>query len=69
MNGLLLQRELQRTGCEVPIVFISGEDDPTTRHQAIEGGAVDFLLKPFEDVALLAAVERAIARSDRSHRP
>src|SRR5438874_4071330 len=35
----------------------------TTLFQAMKGGAVDFLTKPFDDSALIEAVQRGLARS------
>ena len=44
------------------IVFITGHGDVPMSVKAMKAGAVDFLLKPFDDEALLAAIDRAIAR-------
>jgi FixJ family two-component response regulator len=62
LNGLGLQETLQsRGGCE-EIVFITGHSDVPTCTQAMKKGAVDFLLKPFDDGELIAAVARALVR-------
>jgi len=62
LNGLGLQETLQsRGGCE-QIVFITGHGDVPTCTQAMKKGAVDFLLKPFDDGELIAAVARALVR-------
>jgi two-component system, LuxR family, response regulator FixJ len=62
LNGLGLQETLQsRGGCE-EIVFITGHSDVPTCTQAMKKGAVDFLLKPFDDGELIAAVVRALVR-------
>lgn len=62
LNGLELQRRLaDRT--DLPIVFITGYGDIPMTVQAIKGGAVEFLTKPFSDDALLGAVAYAIERS------
>ncbi|HYO82957.1 MAG TPA: response regulator [Bryobacteraceae bacterium] len=60
MNGLALQRELQIHGQKIPIIFITARDDAAIKSQAFEQGAVGFLLKPFSDTALLAAVSAAV---------
>jgi FixJ family two-component response regulator len=61
MSGPDLQRELQRRGRKIPIVFITAHGDAaTTRLRLIELGAVDCLFKPFSDTALHAAVEAAL---------
>src|SRR5213083_2023038 len=49
MNGLEVQPYLRRDSPETRIIFISGRDDPPLRQTALEGGAVGFLAKPFDD--------------------
>jgi FixJ family two-component response regulator len=62
LNGLGLQEELElRGGCE-QIVFITGHIDVPTCTRAMKKGAVDFLLKPFDDGELIEAVARALGR-------
>jgi len=60
MNGLGLQRELKNRGQKIPIVFITASKDEGVRAQALEEGAVEVLLKPFSDTALLAALKKAL---------
>lgn len=60
MNGLELQRRLRDTGRPMAVVFITGHGDVPMSVAAMKDGAVDFLLKPFDDEALLAAIDRAI---------
>lgn len=62
MSGLDLQRELTRRRVAIPIVFITAHGDETLRPRLIAGGAVDCLLKPFSETALLAAVNAAVGR-------
>ena len=59
MSGLDLQRELTLRGQEIPIVFITGHGDETTRPRVLEQGAVECLFKPFSDTALLQALNAA----------
>lgn len=66
INGLELQRQIA-TGDHPPIIFITGHGDIPSSVQAIKHGAVDFLTKPFSDVALLAAIDAAVAQ-DRERR-
>lgn len=63
MSGLELQAELALRHVHVPIVFVTGAGDDTLRSRALADGAVAFLEKPFDDVALLRAVREALARS------
>lgn len=60
MTGLDLQQELKVRGHKIPIVFITAQKDETVRKQALEGGAVGVLLKPFSDTALLKALNVAL---------
>lgn len=60
MNGLGVQRQLRLMGQDMPIVFISGESQSQEIIDAMKGGAVEFLWKPFELDALLAAVDSAL---------
>ncbi len=62
MSWLELQRRLMAAGRPMAIVFITGHGDVPMSVKAMKAGAVDFLLKPFDDEALLAALDRAISR-------
>lgn len=66
INGLELQRRLAGDR-HPPIVFITGYGDIPSTVEAMKGGAVDFLQKPFEDAALLGAIRSALA-IDRQRR-
>src|SRR5271155_1016828 len=61
-SGLDFQRELTTANLRVPIVFITGYGDIPMSVQAIKGGAVGFLTKPFRDQDLLDAVQQGLAR-------
>lgn len=65
ITGLELQAELIASGRELPIVFMTGHGDTATTARAMKAGAVNFLAKPFSKDALLAAVDEALAFSDR----
>jgi FixJ family two-component response regulator len=60
MTGLDLQRELKARGQGIPVVFITAQKDEAVRARALEQGAAGYLLKPFSDTALLAALKRAL---------
>ena len=60
MSGLDLQRELSRRERNVPIIFITAHGDEGVRRRVCERGAVDCLLKPFTDTALLEAMQAAM---------
>jgi len=62
MDGLELQRNLASANRRVPIIFISARANEEEQVQAIAEGAVDFLLKPFSEDALLNAIRAALNR-------
>jgi len=55
-----LRLELKSRRREIPIVFITAQKDETMRARLLKEGAAGFLLKPFSDTALLAAVNAAL---------
>lgn len=63
LDGLQAQEALADQGMEIPVIFITGDCDVPTSVRAMKAGAVEFLTKPFEDTALLTAVDRALERS------
>lgn len=65
LSGFDLQRELDATVAFLPIIFITGHGDIPMSVKAMKAGAVDFLPKPVKDKTLFAAVEQALARSER----
>jgi DNA-binding NtrC family response regulator len=66
LSGLDVQQELARMNIQVPIIFLTGYADVPTSVRAMKSGALEFLTKPFDDEALLAAVQQGIARSRAS---
>ena len=63
MSGFELREELLRTGAEVPIVFITAQDDEATRQALLQLGSVPCLRKPFSNQSLLSAIARATQSS------
>jgi len=63
LNGLDLQKLVAVERKDMPIIFITGYGDIPTTVEAMKGGAVEFLTKPFGDEVLLRAIERALERS------
>jgi FixJ family two-component response regulator len=59
ISGLELQQELKRRGTALPLVIITGHGDIAAARAAFKSNAVDFIEKPFDDAALLAAIEAA----------
>jgi len=66
-SGLELQRDLAAANRQVPIIFITAHADVPMTVQAMKGGAIEFLTKPFRDQDLIEAVEAGLTR-DRARR-
>ena len=64
-SGLEIQERLRGRGRRVPVVFMSGYDEPAARGRAISGGAAAFLRKPFRSSLLFEALATAIGPSLR----
>jgi FixJ family two-component response regulator len=62
-DGLKLQQELNKRLPHLSLVFITGHGDIPISVKAMKDGAVDFLVKPVDGDALLAAIHRAAERS------
>jgi FixJ family two-component response regulator len=63
LNGLELQKRVATERTEMPIIFITGCGDVPKSVQAMKGGAVEFLTKPFNCEVLLCAIREALERS------
>jgi FixJ family two-component response regulator len=62
IDGIELQRRVKLNRPGLPVIFISGHHDDEIRLKALEGGAFDFIYKPFDPADLLAAVNRAMSK-------
>jgi FixJ family two-component response regulator len=62
MSGPDLQQELARRRQEIPIVFITGQGDESIRLRLLANGSVECLFKPFNETALLDALEAALRK-------
>jgi len=63
LNGLDLQKRIAVDRTDMPIICTTGHADVPMTVQAMKAGAVDFLMKPFNDDVLLSAIQHAIERS------
>jgi two-component system, LuxR family, response regulator FixJ len=63
MDGIELVRELAMRGANIPVVLISGHADVPMAVAGIKAGAEDFIEKPVDDSALIAAINRGLART------
>lgn len=63
LNGLELQQRIAAERTDMPIIFITGHGDVPMTVQAMKGGAVEFLTKPFTNAVLAGAIGNALERS------
>ena len=68
LTGMDLQDALVSVGNRLPIIFITGQADVPVTVKAMKRGALDFLLKPFQDEDLLAAIQQAIEKDIRQRK-
>jgi FixJ family two-component response regulator len=66
-SGLDFQRDLAGAYRQLPIIFITGHGDIPMSVQAMKGGAIEFLTKPFRDQELIDAIQLGLSR-DRARR-
>ena len=71
LSGIKVQERLIARGARIPVIFISGHGDIPMAVEAMRKGALDFLVKPFDDEALLGRVREAFDRilDGRRRRP
>jgi DNA-binding NtrC family response regulator len=60
LSGLDVQKELIKSGAQIPVIFLTGHGDIPMTVNAVKAGAVDFLTKPFDDEALLSAIRQTL---------
>jgi two-component system, LuxR family, response regulator FixJ len=68
MDGLEVQRALHERGSTLPVIVMTGHGDVTVAVQAMKGGAVDFIEKPFEKAVLLSALDEGFSRIEQADR-
>jgi len=68
MSGLDLLKKLKELKISVPVIVVTGHGDVPLAVEAMKIGAADFLEKPFDDEALLAAVHSALKRQGTDDR-
>jgi FixJ family two-component response regulator len=60
LNGLELQETLRSQGHRTPIILVTAYPNENHRIRALNGGAVDFLSKPFNEESLIKCLTAAI---------
>lgn len=63
VSGLELLEDIHKTYPEIMVVMISGEANAETVKTAIEGGAVGYIVKPFNTANVMQNLNRAIQTS------
>jgi two-component system response regulator FixJ len=66
IDGIAFLRHLKERGIMLPVIVMTGHADVPMAVEAMKEGAIDFLEKPFSDDALLATVQRALQRQEKS---
>ena len=61
MSGLEVQKKLQVVLSKARVIIITATDEESVRNAAIQGGAIAYFVKPFDDDAFLAAVHKGLA--------
>jgi FixJ family two-component response regulator len=64
MSGFDLQEHLVKSGIRIPVIFITGHDRHRMEEEAMRLRAVAYLRKPFDEQALLDAIQLA-CRNER----
>lgn len=62
MSGLEVQTKLESLGEHLPIVFMSGNSHISEAIAGMKQGAIDFLLKPFDETSLVQSINRSLGR-------
>ena len=69
MSGLQLQEYLSAKNITLPLIFITGHGDITMAVSAIKKGAIDFIEKPFDNVALCKTVDKMFVQARLTQKP
>jgi FixJ family two-component response regulator len=60
-SGIELRYRLKAAGISLPVIYITGNDNPAVRMAAIESGCIAYLTKPFGAKSLIESIERLAA--------
>lgn len=66
MTGIELLQQLRAKACKLPAIVITGHGDVALAVEAMKAGAVDFIEKPFDETAILNAVQSALNRDSNA---
>ena len=60
-SGIELRYGLKATGNSVPVIYMTGNDNPAVRNAALDSGCIAFLTKPFSVQELMGPLKTASA--------
>jgi len=60
-SGIELRHGLNDAGISVPVIYMTGNDDPAVRKAAVTSGCIAFLTKPFSTQSLIEPLKKASA--------
>jgi FixJ family two-component response regulator len=60
-SGIELRHRLKADGISVPVIYMTGNEDPAVRNAAVGSGCIAFLTKPFSAQSLIEPLKRASA--------
>jgi FixJ family two-component response regulator len=60
-SGIDVNRRLKASGVSLPVIFVTGRDNPATRVAAMASGCIAYLTKPFVAKSLMEPIERVAA--------
>jgi FixJ family two-component response regulator len=63
MDGIELQSRIRLKRQDLPVIFISAQNNAEIRQKALDEGAVGFLYKPFNATELLEVIQAAVAKA------
>jgi FixJ family two-component response regulator len=69
LKGIDVLDRLRAGGVRLPVIIITGLDQPGMRERCIKAGAASYLTKPLDRSALGSAIEQAIVAGDRAAHP
>lgn len=69
MSGLEVQGSLEERKINIPIIFISGNSHISEAIAGLKNGAIDSLLKPFDDHSLINVVNKTLATPPGDNKP
>ena len=67
-SGIEVRRRLKAAGVRVPVIYVSGNEDPAVRKAALGSGCIAFLTKPFSIRELMEPLKRAGRHPDSGGR-